>query len=251
MTAIAFIGFAIATLIGLVVGIRLALVALRTRRLPETLLALVLLLSIFGANLLHGAALTLGGEGEVLLRGAAMFCANLGPTLLLLFLWRVLHPTERWFGLLFGVAVGTAMASLAGEAVTGSLHTPLVDGTWGWLGFAVRLSAFGLTAIEVLREHARLDRQRNLGLVDALTTHRVLLWGLAASAAATVVFVTGFASALSTTADRVPLVGLVTGTVGIAAAAFIWLAFFPPAFYRRWIDSEAVEFSPLSEDGRP
>ena len=37
------------------------------------------------------------------------------------------------------------MASVAGEVATGSLATPLIDGRWGWSGFAIRLFAFGLT----------------------------------------------------------------------------------------------------------
>jgi hypothetical protein len=36
----------------------------------------------------------------------------------------------------------------------------------------------------------------------------------------------------------------------MAAAIFLWLAFFPPPRYRRWIDPQSAELSPLSEEAR-
>jgi len=236
MIVFAITGVVTAALAGLIVGVRLGRVALGTHRLPEAMLAGVLLLSIFGANAFHGAA-TVFGTSAIPLRTAAMLCANLGAGLLLLFTFRVLRPAQGWVGILAGVLAASAIYSVWGELASGTLATPFIDGRWGWWAYAVRLFAFAWAAAEALVAHARLARQRRLGLVDGVTTHRILLWGLAAAAATAIAVVAGTVSALAPSADGLALAGLAMGILGIGAAALLWLAFFPPPRYARWIAS--------------
>ena len=86
----------------------------------------------------------------------------------------------------------------------------------------------------------KMQRRRQLGLADAVTTQRFLLWGFGACAAFGIfaiqmarTAVTGQLGPSQLTRDAASVLGLVT-------AVFVWTAFFPPASYRRWVETRAA-----------
>ena len=97
-------------------------------------------------------------------------------------------------------------------------------------------------AAESLRYFALMRRREKLGLAEPLVTHRFLLWGLGIGAA-------GVGSAISVTACAItdqhmlaiPWVTLSNSLHGFTAAALMWVAFIPPGFYRRLVESSSQQ----------
>ena len=84
-----------------------------------------------------------------------------------------------------------------------------------------------------------MRRRLRLGLADALVTNRFLLWGLGIGAA-------GFGSLISVVVQvasgvsmsELPLLTLSNSMFGLVAAVLMWVAFVPPAAWRRYILGE-------------
>ncbi len=90
-------------------------------------------------------------------------------------------------------------------------------------------------ASESLRYYGLMKRREALALAEPLVTNRFLLWGIGALAGATATVFSGTMIALGAAADSQLLIGLrlTTALCGATSAIAIWLAFFPPAAYRR------------------
>jgi hypothetical protein len=103
---------------------------------------------------------------------------------------------------------------------------------------AFSLSVLAWASVESLAYHRKLRKRLALGLADAVTTDRLLLWGVAMLAA----FTTS-ALALLLRAVGVPMTGATTGLfvgpLGIVSASAMWLAFMPPQRYVQWVVARA------------
>ena len=109
-----------------------------------------------------------------------------------------------------------------------------------WTGFAVRIGSFAWIGFESLRYHGLLRRRIALGLTSPLMAHRFLLWGFSgAMATFSYLIYLGFELAGSALGEAA-LPTLLVGALGLATGAATWLAFLPPAFYRRWIDASVA-----------
>jgi hypothetical protein len=89
--------------------------------------------------------------------------------------------------------------------------------------------------------HYRMARARmRLGLCEPLVCNRYLLWGLTGVLWLTleaVVVVNDVTYEL--TGAWTASLGRLVGTVELGGIALVWLVFFPPRFYQRWIDASA------------
>lgn len=239
------IGFGAFLSVSLVLGVRLLLLARRTRKLPELAIGLNFLLA--GAL---GYGLLLAAESLRLLpapwdgRGsfAGVTAISLGAAFVALFSRTVFRPTSPTAGFALG-ALGAWLAL----GVWGSwvLHVEGVEtGIGGWLGrWAPNLGlllAFGWSSLEPLRFHAMMRRRLRIGMGDPLVANRLLLWGLGTGAIA-VVALLHLVLQLTGRHELPPsLVGVVSLLV-LTTAVCEWLAFFPP---RAWRERFAVR--PLS-----
>ncbi len=218
--------------VDLVVGVRLLLLARRTRALPELAFgSAFVLLGAVGYPLATAArriAVDAPGLGGSLLL-AALAAQNLACGAIYLANVRVFRPAAA------GARIGSALAwsalvlSWGGQAWTGQ-----ADGGVAYtIGLTARGGAFVWGAVESLGYYRRLRRRLALGLADPLVTDRFRLWGIAnaAIAAAFLVFLAG--RVVTAGGPQPPLVMLLTSAVGVVAGATIWLAFVPPAAYAR------------------
>jgi hypothetical protein len=239
---VGLIGFGTFLVVSLFVGMRLLLLARRTRRFPELAVGLDILLAGF-----VGYGLLLASESLHLLPPrwagwgsfAGVTAISLGSLFLALFSRRVFRPDDRaahlallaltvW--LLLGV-YGSWVLHVAGHR----------DGVGGWLGTWAPnvglLAAYTWASVEPFRYHANLRRRARLGIetVHAIVANRMLLWGAGTAAIASIALV----HLVAQLADRhvLPnsLVGLVSSLALVAAIAE-WLAFAPPSAYRRRFD---------------
>jgi hypothetical protein len=93
---------------------------------------------------------------------------------------------------------------------------------------------------EAFVQYGKARQRRRLGLCDSLLCNRFVLFGIASILWVALQFVTvvqnieyEISQRWSATTD------VIVSGVEIGAIAMIWLVFFPPAFYRRWVQGSA------------
>jgi hypothetical protein len=79
-----------------------------------------------------------------------------------------------------------------------------------------------------------------LGLCDPLVCNRYLLWALFGTlqVSLSLVLLPQYAEYESTN-EFTAMWDAIYGTIEIVSLVMIWLVFFPPAFYQRWIQGSA------------
>jgi len=240
--ALSILGVGLFMLTSAAVGARLLLLWRRTRRLPELLLTIALwCISVLGFALGVTARLCAAGAGAPGPIVIAALCAEyVGCGALVVFAWRVFHPSESWAKGLAGVLLALMLAALLAEIGSGQfMHyadAGLISGPIVPLGLAARGLGPTWLAYECFRYHAMLRRRLELGLAELSVVHRVALWGTATLSASTgyaisVVHRAVFGTGLEAHAWALGSVSLLAFVSAIGVA----LAFFPPPFYRRWV----------------
>jgi hypothetical protein len=232
----AFLGELAAGIIYLLAGARLARLGARTRELPERLL---------------GASFALFGVSEILYAVAVFetlhayetpifFVARVAylpaSILIAVFTARVFRSDDaraRGFVWLLGgmVTVGVGGSVLEGDWEGFSLTSV---GFWSeWIGYTL---PFAWAAIEAFRHYVQARRRVSIGLCEPLVCNRFLLWSLfgVIHVISCAIVIGQYAayereSVFSSTWDL-----LYAGST-LWALLVMWLAFFPPASYRRWV----------------
>jgi hypothetical protein len=243
MAALSAVGFGVFFLVSLAIGIRLVALAGRTRHTPELLIGIgILCIGPFGmGTMLLAAALRMqDSDLAAVAAGAAILAIGVGSVASCIFNWRVFRPGSPIaraavfaLALLFGVAFGL-------ELGTTGFADPLQPGPGGYLASELCTANLLWGAVESLRYWALMRRRLRLGLADPLVTNRFLLWGLGIGAAGvgslisiTVQIVTGI------TMSELPALTFSNSMFGLASAALMWVAFLPPAVWRRYLASRA------------
>jgi hypothetical protein len=246
-------------LVGVVVGIRLLLLARRTRCFPELSIGLGLALIA-----VVGLPLAVLGRIPVLLRtpigdllfGAGLCLACVGIVLLWAFTWNVFRRTAAWArGLVFAVALVLAVSAggllqASARATTLPEILPLTR-PWAVAIVLTVSGAFTWTGLESFAYYRRVRRRLALGLSDPVVVNRFLLWA-----------VTGFAIGLLATViavlllqGRAILVDPIALSVISGASVFggtAWLlTFLPPAFYLDFVRARASGCSEPSAFATP
>ena len=233
---LAVIGFGSFVAASLTVGLRLLAIAMRTGKTPEMAIGTAF---FAGGGIGHGLivlayALRVFPPGltpiAVLVGNTAL---SVGAIALAVGIRSVFRPIDRW-----PLAVTLAIVTLLLISLVGRLiHIAEMPApAWVFWCFTIGSGAsYAWSALESLHFHAMLRRRMRIGLADAWTARRFLLWGMAGSA--------GFAIHLCSAANRLidgatiplPMV-LVQALLGLSAAIGIWLAFFPP----KWLVQRAT-----------
>ncbi|MDJ0787096.1 MAG: hypothetical protein QNK05_09850 [Myxococcota bacterium] len=229
--------------VGGFVGIRLLLLARRTRELPELAVGLgFLFVALIGYPM--GLSSALPGVPHALACfsfGAGHIATAIGSISIFVFTWRVFRPDARWAAAL-SAACMLALVGSAAVAVHSALNTPVgervPDPALVFRQLTVGVSYFW-TAIEGLRWYQMLKRRLALGLADPMVANRFLLWGLSGLSAGTAVVVSTvrFLQGAPPVGDPVSMLAI--GFGGFGAAISIYLAFVPPARYRQLIEDGA------------
>lgn len=226
---------------GAAVGVRLLLLANRTRQLPDFVVGF----SLFVLSAIAYPLILLGAFGGFTIESArAVFNASIaalaaGWAGVFVFTLRVFRPGVWWArvlavggcaGLVYGLGAAFAFAQATSDldALRDAKNPGIV------IQFAA-LAAYVWTGTEGFLCWAQARRRLALGLADAMVVNRFLLWG-----------VVGVCSLISVAPSLVitlaggdgtihPIARLCTALAGLACAIALQLAFLPPASYRRWI----------------
>jgi hypothetical protein len=234
----AFIFEGTAGLLYLLVGIRLWMLGGRKRDVAARLIGATFLL--WGASyLLYNAPIAAGEDSLVVLfffGGRIVY--DIGAICIALFTQRVFRPSSRW-----GRSVVASTALLLAVGVIGSAAlgdwkgVDALGNPWFWVEWVGMTLPFAWMAVEGWLEYQAAHRRARLGLCDALACNRFLLWGLTGAC-----LVASNISTLDQCIDyqregRFTLaMDALVGVAEIFTIAVIWLVFFTPRWYRRWIE---------------
>ena len=236
-----YLGELIAGIIYMLAGVRLALLGARTREIPERLLgASFMFLGLSGV--VYGLA-----SAEPLrsfwtpLNFIARIAYLPGSVLIAVFTVRVFRPDSRGARWLVWGIVGLIVAGVSGSVLRGDWEGFSLGNVGFWLEWVGYSTPFGWAATEAFHQYSRARRRVSLGLCDPSACNRMFLWSLfgAVQYVSCVIVLGQYAAyerenVFSSTWDF-----LYSGTM-ISALIVMWIAFFPPKFYLRWLNARAV-----------
>jgi hypothetical protein len=167
---------------------------------------------------------------------------NLGNVALAIFVKAVFRKRENWAGWVVVAIAVCALLGATGSAWVGDWEQINILENVGYWPQSVTdiLPSFWLGA-EGLAHFFGVRRRASLDFDDPLARHRILLLGLAGTLWAMleiVILIQDFI--YLNTGDWSAELGIANGLLEIVPIAMLWLAFYPPAAYRRWIEAEAA-----------
>jgi hypothetical protein len=243
MKLVVVIGFAAFFVSSLAIGCRLLWLARRNRGLPELLIGLGILgIGPAGFALTIFAMLASGHPGLVFATLAtAQLAISAGATSAYVFNWQVFRPESRLAQAVIGLAVAGFAVTFVGRWLHGSYALPVRLDPWMLGTTANVIVCMWWGAFESLRYWALMRRRVRLGLADAVVANRFLLWGIGIGAAGVGSAVGSVMMLASGNAVR----GLDGSTLsnslfGLVSAVAMWVAFLPPAAYRRWLTARSA-----------
>jgi hypothetical protein len=222
---------------------RLFRVAWRMRSLPELLVGVHFLLAPIAISLSIRVARFDPAHAEAVRATISAFFA-ISSSSLLLFGWRVFRP---------GLAVAKAVAQGGVLLFAGIWAFELANGVYATssrlglrtLSFTPYLWVFA----ESFYYHRRMRRRLRLGLADAVTTNRFLLFAIWTGGVVAITLLGLIGAALTqlggagiheqelfSNATILTLTRILTLPVAVS----IWLSFFPPARYCGWLERRAL-----------
>lgn len=240
------LGGALHLAVGAVVGCRLLRRASRHEAVPELLLGLAFVCAVaLGAPLemggdAAGRAAASGWAGTALAAGKLLTMVGLAAYVC--FTWRVFRPHEGWAGPAATAVIAVQLVAFLGFAYEGAFVSGRQGGSFYWLELGARAAVPSWAFIEALRARGMLLRRALLGLdPDPLVPNRLALWAVVAAAGLAMLLVTSLPHVLGPEhplrQDEAEEILFLAASVTASSAT--WLAFFPPSWYRRWVDEVA------------
>ncbi|HEX9814489.1 MAG TPA: hypothetical protein VGB31_06035 [Myxococcota bacterium] len=242
----AYLGGVVAGLVYVVASVRLIRLSWQSQRSHELLLGLSLLLwglsyvcwqiPIATAN--QPLTQPLFFAGRVLTHAGTIFFS--------IFIWITFRNRSRWAKyLVYAIAFGL-IAGVAGSIAVGDWEgiRPMAN-PWWWLDWAAGSIAMSWVGVEGFIEYPKARQRVRLGACDPLVCNRYLLWGVVGMVWALYNAVLLYQT-VEFESDQVWSIAIdrTTGMIEATGIALVWLIFFPPRFYRRWIAGAAPAAEP-------
>jgi len=233
-------GNAIAWIAYLYVGVRLYSLSRRTRQTPEFLIAACFLLWVLSYLFFDVPYAFVRADALVpaFCSYGSLIALALGNAAFALFIRSVFRPDVRWATWLVAAITVSLVTGVVGSAWAGDWEgvNPLAN-PWYWLdGFGALAPAAWLGA-EGFNHYFKARRRLKLGLCEPMDCNRFALWAIAGTLW---VVLEGLLTAsdiiYSLTGQWSELLVLCVAMFEAVPVAFIWLIFFPPEFYRRWVE---------------
>ncbi len=237
----AYIGELLAGIVYLIVGIRLFRLGQRTQEVPERLLAAMFLFT--GASYVVYSMVYLPGlESLWTPLSFAGRVIYIGPPILLaVFTRQVFRPEGPWAAwLVYGIAV-LMIGGVGGSALGGDWEGFSPSNGWFWLEWVGFTVPFCWAGTEAFVQYRQARRRVRLGFCATGVCNRYLLWALfgALQACLCLALLAQYAE-YETTSQFTATWDILIGGLEIVSVTVISLVFFPPAFYRRWINGVAA-----------
>jgi hypothetical protein len=228
-------------IVGAVIGLRLLLLATRTRKLPELLIGVATLFMAglgYPLSAVAREAPDLGASTRVVLGATGALLAVAGLAANTGFTWMLFRRGVAWANSLFAL-IGLGAAGLfVAQSIGGSWAAG--EFFWRWLPFGVVVS-FGWAFLECGRYHLLLRRRLRLGMADPIVTNRFALYAVATGIAVITAFVGWVYIWLHLEMVTDPVGGLLLFGLGTTSSSLMLLAFLPPRGYLAWLRVRAPE----------
>ncbi len=216
-----------------IVGVRLLLLAHRTRQLPELYFGLSFVsLGVIGYPLsIVARKAAMAGAPVPGLLPAALIFQDIAAITMFLATWQTFRPRARWPLAVTGLGVLGFAGSLLGDSIASGSWLLRDGGFWYEVGFWTRAGAYVWAAIESGRYAANMRLRLQLELADPVIVDRFDLWTISTTAIsfAFAFFYMGRLWA-DNVATSVPVLAA-TSICGLVAGMTVWLAFLPPEWY--------------------
>ena len=228
----------LAALVYATVGVRLLRLALRGRELPEGLLGSYFVLTgiSYTAYQLPMMLAVDAWYTPFAYAGRVVYAAGMLP--FLLFLRLVFHRGKRWAGWLAATSGLLLAAGLLGATAVGDYEGVSLDSGWFWLEWTGYTLPFAWLAWVAFGERRQALRRVRIGLTGPMLANRYLLWAVfgAVQVAASVALIPMYADyarhgVYSAWSDAL------SGGLENLSLGVLWLVFFAPGLYRRWIEA--------------
>ena len=232
-STMAFLFLGLFTLASFVVGIRLLMRGLSHKTRPETLLGAHALLIASGNVIVQGAVL-IGLHGtraaSIIVRTGgividagyacfAFFCVDV---------YRPEMPELRKLSIALLIAITVVQP-------IGVLFEPTVNPIF-YSEQVLRVASYAWGSYEAFRFYGIMRRRAHYGMGDPLVENRFLLWGVATTLALLILIAMCITFKLTALSE----IGALTLSVGailtVPTGFLVWLAFFPPDWYRRRVE---------------
>ncbi len=236
----AYIGELLAGIVYLSVSVRLLRLAQRTGEAPERLLGATFLFMGVSAAFYVLPVFSAFESLWTPLNFAARVIYLPSAVMIALFTRLVFRPGKRWGAwLVWGTAI-LLVSGVGGSAWGGDWEGFSISNRWFWLEWVGFTLPFGWAGSETFAQYGRARRRVRMGLCDPLVCNRYLLWALFGTlqVCLCLVLIPQY-SEFETTNQFTATWDAIYGTIEIASLVMIWLVFFPPAFYQRWINGTA------------
>jgi len=237
-------GDGIACVAYLYAGVRLHLLSRRTGEVPEYLIAVSFLFWVASYTFYDIPYAVVRSEALIpaVCSYGSLIALALGNVAFALFIRSVFRRDSWWATWLVGAIVVSLVAGLAGTAWIGDWEgiDPLAN-PWYWLEYFGSFAPYIWIAAEGCAQHLKARRRLKLGLVGAMACNRFLLWGIAGLLwviLESIRTANDFVNAL--TGQWSELLNFGIAAFEVIPVAIIWCAFFPPEFYRRWVEGRAT-----------
>jgi len=239
----AYLMEALAGVICFALGVRLYRRVRQSPELPERFLALTLLIWSVGYAL-YDIPFAFVAPDELVpafFSYSSILAFSLGNVALAMFVKDVFHKRENWAGWVAVAVAVCAVLGAAGSAWVGDWEQldPL-DNLGYWPQMVTDLVPSFWLGSNGLAHFFSAHKRAALGLDDPKLYHRALLLGLAGALWATleiVILIHDFVY-INLGDWSLPL-GVANGLLEVVPISLLWLAFYPPAGYRRWSEGVA------------
>jgi hypothetical protein len=243
----AYIGSVLAGLGYLAVGARLVRLSIRTRSASEWVLGLAFLIWSLSYALW---VTSVASQGQPALESQLLIASRLATTLggvgiafFPLLAFRRGSTWAKWLSASIAICliVGRVGSSWVGDPEG---LEPLTN-VWWWFDWFGEIAPAIWIGVEGLHHYGTTRPRVQLGLCEPIVGQRYLLWGIAGVFWTLLDFVVvGQFVEFWVTRTWSATMDYLIGFCEIAALAMIWLAYFAPATYRRWVARSASVANP-------
>jgi hypothetical protein len=233
-------GNAIAWVAYLYVGVRLYRLSRRSGQLPEFLIAATFLFWALSYPL-YDIPYAIVRSDELIpavCSYASLITLAVGNAAFAFFIRSVFRPDARWATWLAAAIAVSLVAGVAGSAWVGDWVgiNPLAN-PWYWLKDFGSFAPSIWMAAEGFAQYFKARRRLKLGLCEPMACNRFLLWGIAGVLWMILeVILTANDFALALTGQWSELLNFGVALFEVVPISIVWLVFFPPEFYRRWVE---------------
>jgi hypothetical protein len=231
------------SLTSLVLGVRLCLLARRTRQLPEALIGVGFVSGGFIGSTLQWVipALKPSEPWLSLLTLLLRFFAALSCALLTLVAWRVFRPTERWARILVSVLMVCLAEYVIRFKPIGRLAPSELKNPVHWIETLSLAAPYVWLTLESLRYQGLIRRRWSVGLpADLVVAARMRLWAIGLGAIGVMLPSLDVVRVINYVAGLAINPALMISSMGLVCAICLWLAFFLPPSYQRQIELQAA-----------